>query len=460
MLKILSNPPSDPSPIKRRRSLMRLTAILIICCMGGWLAGQVQKNPPAPMQPKYEIGKAPRSEYHVDGKQFQIDPKAKATRQVRSMSGERFDPIVRKQHVEDFYHHALSEHDESISREKVWHVGPYRWEFVYWARHHWPLHLWALWAWHHRRYVDDALWAEWMSEQEFVNEINIIQDEHITRDENYLPAEYADIPTEVIYNDEFIDAAYNPVPLLAVVGLKNLKPDKETDWIAKVATDTLVSRLAAVPGLFVADNGQVQAEMNTEHLSDMANTQPAVQIGKALGVERVITGSYVEDSDKILFNLQVVEVGSGVADNGVTETIPKAQLLDDMPRLATSLTTALGYPTPASNDESAQADMPPTTTKATPEVAANASVHIVSKWRRYVKGKYDDTLFFYSNGRVVIEGRDYDDSTSTWSLNGDDLTIMWMNGGVFHGTMSSDGNSFYGKSHRESVRGERITDEQ
>jgi hypothetical protein len=45
----------------------------------------------------------------------------------------------------------------------------------------------------------------------------------------------------------------------------------------------------------------------------------------------------------VLFNLQIVAVSSGVAENGITKTVSKDQLLDSIPDIATSLATTMGY---------------------------------------------------------------------------------------------------------------------
>jgi TolB-like protein len=325
-----------------RRRLMRCALIvaLLTLCGGALVFGKGA----ARSHPSYRVGKAPRTEFKVGGKSYKIDPEAKSTKQIRALPGEHFDPITRPGRVEKFYRDALREHYEECRREPRFHCGPFRPEFVWWVRY-WPARLRARWAWHHRIYIDEILWAQWMADQAFAAEIAFLQQANTPVVIGYLPPEYAATSPVLIYTDEYLDAAYNPVPFLAVLTLKSLKPDAATAWIGTAAVDSMLSKLSSVPGLFVADREQVSGVLREQKLpeTDVAEVGRAAQVGKAMDVERVVVGSYVVDGDKVLFNLRIVDVRSGAVENGISKTVPRDHLLDEMPGLATSVATALGY---------------------------------------------------------------------------------------------------------------------
>jgi TolB-like protein len=302
------------------------------------------------VQPHYRLGKAPRPEFKVAGKTYKIDPEASNTRQVRSLPPEHFDPTTRRQRIDDFYRTRLKDAYGDFSHLPEVHCGPFRSEFVHWLQY-WPARLRARWAWHHRIYIEEALWARWMTDAAFAAEIEALQRQNVQVVIGYLPPEYANLSPVVIYNDPYLDAAYNPVPFLAVLTPRSLKPDPNTDWIGTAAAESLVTGLSSIPGLFLAEREQVAGVMRDQKLRepDAAEIRPAAQIGKALDVEHVVTGSYVVDGDKVLFNLRIVDVQSGAAQSGISKTVPRDHLLDAMPELAASLAATLGYgPQPGS----------------------------------------------------------------------------------------------------------------
>jgi len=289
------------------------------------------------------VGRAPKAEFKVGGKSYKIDPEAKSTKQVRALPSEHFNPITRPQRVEQFYREALKDRYEE-SRRRPLNSGPFRHEFVRWTDR-WPAALRARWAWHNRIYIEDALWTQWMADPAFAAEINVLQGQNTPAVIGYLPPEYAATSPVFVYNDEFLNAAYNPIPFLAVLTLKSLKPDDKTDWIGIATAESLVTRLGSTPGLFLAERQQVMEVVRDQKLRepDVAEAQPAAQVGKALDVERVVVGSYVVDGDDVLFNLRIVDVQTGVVETGISKTVPREHLLTAMPDLASSLADALGF---------------------------------------------------------------------------------------------------------------------
>jgi TolB-like protein len=208
----------------------------------------------------------------------------------------------------------------------------------------------------------------------------------------YLPPKYAATSPVVIYNDEYLNAAYNPMPFLAVLTPKSLKPDEKTDWIGTATADSLVVRLSSTPGLFVAERDQVTGVLRDQKLlvSDVAEPGQAAQVGKALDVERVIAGSYVVDGEKVLVNLRIVDVQTGTVQGGVSKTIPREHMLDAMPELASSLTTALGFQ-PQDEPPASSITIPPVA-KAVNPTGRDAPTGMPTPGARWLNTSYGNTL--------------------------------------------------------------------
>jgi TolB-like protein len=341
----------------------------------------------------FHAGAAPRATFKVAGKSYKIDAHAASATRIRKLTPDRFDPITRRDRVDKFYHDTLKERFKDRHRWDRWHYGPYRPEFIYWVWG-WPADWRAEWAWDNRVYLEQALWDEWMRDAAFAAKIAALQRANAVVNADYMPPDYAKAPPVAVYADEYINAVYNPPPILAVLRPKGLKADPASDWIASATADSLLSNLSAVPGLFIADEGQVDDAVRTRKLSpaDAADPSRAAEIGKAVAVERVVTGSYVADGDQVLFNFRVVNVTTGTVENGVSRTVPRGQLLDGMPGLASSVATLLGYGSPV-------------TPESAPSVASTAGMTV------------DQRLAAAPPARKVLTTDDPLDGTTTFAAD-------------------------------------------
>jgi len=295
---------------------------------------------------RYRIGKAPRAEFRVEGQSFKLDPNVAHVQRVRALAPGEFDPIRRRERVPEFYRDKLKDLYDDCMRGPHHHCGPFRWEFVYWTTR-WQMELRARWAWNHRRYIEEVLWARWMQEAQFAAEIRLLEAQHAPVQDGYLPAEYAGTSPLVMYVDEYLDAAYNPVPFLAVMNLTSLKPDPQADWIGKAAAQSFTTKISALPGMFVVEQERTARAMGMDRrLASMDETARAAQVGKSLDVQEVVVGNYVADGDKVLFNLRIVEVQSGKVLTGISQAVPRDHLLDVLPEFAVTLANSLN-PQPA-----------------------------------------------------------------------------------------------------------------
>ena len=319
---------------------------------------------------RYRLGKSPKPEFKSGGKVFKVDAKAPGIARVRELKPDEFDPLRRHARVEEFYHHVWHERWEEFHRRPHLHCGPFRSEFIYWT-YDWPIHLRARWAWRHRHFFDDTLWAEWMQNREFAAQINIIQAQPAAPAAEYLPTEYATTSPVAVFNDEYLDAVYNPVPFLAVMNLQSLKPDAQTVWIGKAAADSLTARLSTIPGMFLSEPDQVQSALEARKKGqaiDVTEPSHAAEVGRALDVQQVVVGSYVADGEKVLFNLRMVDVETGRVINGLSTTVARDHLLDSLPELAGSIAGWLNKPGP----DGSPADGTPPLLAGTPTLPGGA----------------------------------------------------------------------------------------
>lgn len=332
-------------------------------------AAAPQKSAPPPAH--YRMGKSPRPEFSVGNKSYKIDPEAKSTKGVRALAPEHFDPIARPQKVESFYREKLKERFEESAHRAA--LGPFRGQFVDWVRH-WPARLRARWAWHHRIYFGDALWAEWMADPDFAAEIADLGRHNEPQVIGWLPPEYEGISPVLIYNDEFVNAAYNPIPFMMVLKFKSLKPDPSTDWIGSAAAGSLVSRLSTVPGLFLADPDQVAGALKEQKLPEaqMLDANKAAQVGRALDMEQVVIGDYVVDGDKVLFDVRIVMAQTGAIQNAFSKTVARQGLLDEMPDVAAAIAEAFDYPVETKHADTV--DEPTPSTVSTVKLSPSAII--------------------------------------------------------------------------------------
>ncbi len=126
---------------------------------------------------------------------------------------------------------------------------------------------------------------------------------------------------------------------IAVMPLKNLKPDPETDWIGQGAAEALSTRLVSVPGLRTIERLQIEKvreEQNFQN-TDLADPATAVAIGKLLGAERIVVGSFVKAGPNILFNVRVVDVATGEVLSTGSLQAAEAQIFDALSQLADTI---------------------------------------------------------------------------------------------------------------------------
>jgi len=121
---------------------------------------------------------------------------------------------------------------------------------------------------------------------------------------------------------------------VAVLPLRNLRPDPETDFLSMALSDAIINRLGYA------------SELNVEPLSSVAkykNTNlDAREIARALNVQSVLTGSYLKEGDQLRVTTELISVadGAGLRRDNIELKYEKLFSLQD--RVAISVIHSLG----------------------------------------------------------------------------------------------------------------------
>ncbi|MBN1347747.1 MAG: tetratricopeptide repeat protein [Phycisphaerae bacterium] len=123
--------------------------------------------------------------------------------------------------------------------------------------------------------------------------------------------------------------------MIAVLTFKNLKADKQTDWVGEGAAETLTTQLTGVPQLIVIERTQVKQVLDEQDFqkTDVANPDSAVEVGKVLGAERIVIGTFASEGGSILFNVRVVDVKTAVVLSAVSLTGRSSQIFETLSKL-------------------------------------------------------------------------------------------------------------------------------
>ncbi|HMQ14685.1 MAG TPA: FlgO family outer membrane protein [Phycisphaerae bacterium] len=126
------------------------------------------------------------------------------------------------------------------------------------------------------------------------------------------------------------------LPTIAVIAFTNLRPDPETDWIGEGAAETVTTKLAGLSSLVVTERGQVRQVVLEQDFqrSDLSEPATAARAGRLLGAQRVVVGTYAPQGDRVMFNIRVVDVESGLVLNTAAHTGPISTIFDTLYQLA------------------------------------------------------------------------------------------------------------------------------
>lgn len=120
---------------------------------------------------------------------------------------------------------------------------------------------------------------------------------------------------------------------LAVLPLRNLKPDPETDFLSMALADAVIGRLEYVNEILVRPSSYVVKYRN-------GNADPRV-IAHDLHVQSILTGSYIREGDHLRISAELIEVGKTEVLWHETFDLPYDQLLTVQNRVAENVARGL-----------------------------------------------------------------------------------------------------------------------
>jgi len=129
---------------------------------------------------------------------------------------------------------------------------------------------------------------------------------------------------------------FRPPRRIAIAPLKNLRPNTDTDWIGAGAAETITTKLAGVPDLLAVERAQILKIIEEQNFqkADFADAKMAVKIGKLVGAERILVGTYAKSGKNMLFNVRVVDVETGVVLNTASLQEAEDKIFDALFQLA------------------------------------------------------------------------------------------------------------------------------
>ena len=115
---------------------------------------------------------------------------------------------------------------------------------------------------------------------------------------------------------------------IAVLPFKNISGDKQFDWLADGFCETLTSAFAQIGRFIVVERSQIERIMQEQdfQMTDYADESKVVEIGKILGVEKMVIGSFQVFAGNINVSTRVVDVRTGQVDRQGALANKKAKL--------------------------------------------------------------------------------------------------------------------------------------
>ncbi len=115
---------------------------------------------------------------------------------------------------------------------------------------------------------------------------------------------------------------------MAVLPFKNVSGDKQYDWLADGFAETLTSAFAQLPIFIIVERGQIERVIKEQdfQMTDYADEKKVIEIGKILGVEKMVIGSYQVFAGNISVNTRIVNVATGRIDQSGAMANKRAKL--------------------------------------------------------------------------------------------------------------------------------------
>ncbi|MBK8726254.1 MAG: protein kinase [Holophagaceae bacterium] len=129
---------------------------------------------------------------------------------------------------------------------------------------------------------------------------------------------------------------------VAVMPLEQLMPDPERAWISTSFADAMASSLVARNDVMVVDRARVLEAMRALGGQPGQAFSGVSELGKALQVDQLVTGTYLIVGDRVRLGVRVLESSSGALVQQFNVEKPLAEILDMEDELRTRLPREMG----------------------------------------------------------------------------------------------------------------------
>jgi len=153
---------------------------------------------------------------------------------------------------------------------------------------------------------------------------------------------------------------------VAVLGFKNLSGNPEVGWLSIALADMLTTELAAggrlrtIPGENV---GRMKMELSLTDAESLAR-DTLTKVGRNLGTDTVLLGSYLSLDDQIRLDMRVQDVAAGETVASMAESGTARGLVDLVTRAGTRLRQSMGVEQPPAEEVRALAAGAPSNLEA------------------------------------------------------------------------------------------------
>jgi TolB-like protein len=171
-------------------------------------------------------------------------------------------------------------------------------------------------------------------------------------------------------------------PLVAIFGLRNLSPSARLTPMESGFADILQAKLAAWKNVRMVDREHVSAVLREQQISiaGLADPQTAIRVGKLLGAERLVYGSFLELGATLRIDLRLADAPSASLVRAETATGRADRPAELLENLASRLAADLSLAPPAVAKPKTQA--------AAGDRQLEADVHSANADREHQAGRY------------------------------------------------------------------------
>jgi len=186
-----------------------------------------------------------------------------------------------------------------------------------------------------------------------------------------------------------------PSPSVAILGLRNLGTSSRLDAMQNGFADILQANLAALEDIRLVERGSLHEVLKEQELSlaELADPATAVKLGKLVGAERLIYGSFLEMGDDLRIDLRVVDTETAAVLRAASSSGNTDGFADQLETLALRVASALAIRPPANATRLVQA--------ASPAHKLEAAIHYANAQEAYRQGEFANSAENHQRALLV-----------------------------------------------------------